>query len=159
MRVATSILLDCDCCSGDNELQAKSSATCMFLTVSGLKCPATVMNVPKEELLTLPEAPSCVCPMPDQRAGANLGVVIPIRPLLRAISLETSDAQHRLSRMHYEEFDPTDYSVVVKLRGNPPKPWKWEVYRACRRGPREISPAFVESAAVATTDSNNARAR
>src|SRR5262245_40568834 len=69
MRVATSILLDCDCCPGDNELQAESSATCMFLTVSGLKCPASVMNVPKEELC--------------------------------AISLETSDAQHRLSCMHY----------------------------------------------------------
>jgi len=34
-----------------------------------------------------------------------------------------------------EGFDPADYSVVVKLRGNPPKPWKWEIYRAGRWGP------------------------
>ena len=131
----------------------------MFLTVSELKCPASVMNVPKEELLTLPEAPSCVCPIPDQRAGVNLGVVVPIRPLLRAISLETSDAQHRLSRMHYEEFDPTDYSVVVKLRGNPPKPWKWEIYRACRSGPLESSTVFFESAGVATKEGKKVLAR
>jgi hypothetical protein len=26
-----------------------------------------------------------------------------------------------------EKFDPADYSVVVKLRGNPPKPWRWEI--------------------------------
>jgi hypothetical protein len=28
------------------------------------------------------------------------------------------------------EFDRTDYSVVVKLRANPPNPWRWEIYRA-----------------------------
>ena len=28
------------------------------------------------------------------------------------------------------EFDRTDYSVVVKLRANPPVPWRWEIYRA-----------------------------
>src|SRR5262245_44219441 len=106
MRVATSILLDRACCSGDNDLHAKSSATCMFLTVSELKSLASAaINVPNKELLTLPEAPSGVCSVPDQRA-AQIG------PLLRAISLETSDAQRRLSRMHYEEFDSTDYSVV-----------------------------------------------
>ena len=99
----------------------------MFLTVSGLKCPASVMNVPKDELC--------------------------------AISLETSDAQHRLSCMHYEEFDPTDYSVVVKLRGNPPKPWKWEIYRACRSGPLESSTVFFESAGVATKEGKKVLAR
>ena len=46
--------------------------------------------------------------------------------------------------MQYEEFDPTDYSVVVKLRGNPPKAWKWEIYRAGRWGPLESSPNFFE---------------
>src|SRR4029450_13357268 len=60
MRVANDDLLDCACCSGDNELHAKSSATCMSLTVSGLKCLTSAnMNVPKEpmEFLILPEAP------------------------------------------------------------------------------------------------------
>jgi hypothetical protein len=33
-----------------------------------------------------------------------------------------------------EEFNPADYSVVVKLRGKPPKPWRWEIHRTGRRG-------------------------
>jgi hypothetical protein len=44
-----------------------------------------------------------------------------------------------------EEFDPTDYSVAVKRRGNPPKPWRWEIYCAGRPGPVECSPVFFES--------------
>jgi hypothetical protein len=48
-RVASIVLLDCACCSGDNEFHTKSSATCMFFTVSGLKClPSAAINVPKE---------------------------------------------------------------------------------------------------------------
>jgi hypothetical protein len=26
--------------------------------------------------------------------------------------------------------DQEDFSVVVKKRANPPKPWRWEIYRA-----------------------------
>src|SRR5262249_42794316 len=72
MHVASNFLFDCTCCSGDNELHAKSSATCMLLTVSGLKClPSAAMSAPKEqcEFLTLPEGPLRVCPIPDQRRG------------------------------------------------------------------------------------------
>jgi hypothetical protein len=61
--------------------------------------------------------------------------------------------------MHYEEFDQTDYSVVVKLRGNPPRAWKWEIYRACRCGPLETSPVFFESMAVASKEGKKALAR
>jgi len=66
--------------------------------------------------------------------------------------------------MHYEEFDPTDYSVVVKLRGNPlrgnpPRAWKWEIYRACRWDPLESSPVFFESMAVAAKEGKKALAR
>lgn len=28
--------------------------------------------------------------------------------------------------------DDSDFAVVVKIRGNPPAPWKWEIYRAGR---------------------------
>jgi hypothetical protein len=59
----------------------------------------------------------------------------------------------------HEEFDPTDYSVVVKLRGNPPKAWKWEIYRAGRWGPLESSPVFFESMAVAAKEGKKALAR
>src|SRR5215469_16230525 len=37
MRSASNVLLDCACCSEDNELHAKSSASCIFLTVSELR--------------------------------------------------------------------------------------------------------------------------
>ena len=43
-----------------------------------------------------------------------------------------------------EGFDPADYSVVVKLRGNLPKTWRWEIYRAGRWGPLESSPVFFQ---------------
>ena len=71
-------------------------------------------------------------------------------------AFETLDDQHRLSRMDYEEFDPTDYSVVVKLRGNPPRAWKWEIYRARRWGPLESSPVFFESMTVAAKEGKKA---
>jgi len=58
-----------------------------------------------------------------------------------------------------EEFDPADYSVVVKLRGNPPKAWKWEIYRAGRWGPLESSPVFFESMGVAAREGKKSLAR
>ena len=61
--------------------------------------------------------------------------------------------------MRYEEFDPTDYSVVVKLRGKPPRAWKWETYRACRWGPLESSSDFFESMTVAAKEGKKALAR
>jgi hypothetical protein len=36
-------------------------------------------------------------------------------------------------------FDPTDFSVVVKTRAPPPKPWRWEIYRAGRKSPIKCS--------------------
>jgi len=48
-----------------------------------------------------------------------------------------------------EEFDPADYSFVVKRRGNPLKPWRWEIYCAGKSGPVERSPVFFESMAEA----------
>ena len=34
-----------------------------------------------------------------------------------------------------EEFEPADFSVVVKRRGSPPKPWRWDIYCACTAVP------------------------
>ena len=59
----------------------------------------------------------------------------------------------------HEEFDPTDYSVVVKLRGNPPKAWKWEIYGAGRWEPFESLPVFFESMAMAAKEGKKALAR
>ena len=61
--------------------------------------------------------------------------------------------------MREERFDPTDFSVVVKLRGNLPKAWKWEIYRAGRWGPLESSPDFFSTMAAAAKDGKKALAR
>jgi hypothetical protein len=63
-----------------------------------------------------------------------------------------------------EEFDPTDYSFVVKRRGSPQKPWRWEIYCAGKSTPAESSPVFFESMAEAakegmTTPRNTNRRR
>ena len=42
-------------------------------------------------------------------------------------------------------FDQTDFSVVVKNRAPPPKPWRWEIYRAGRSSPIEQSAVLYET--------------
>jgi hypothetical protein len=54
-----------------------------------------------------------------------------------------------LARAVREEFDPADYSFAVKRRGSPPKPWRWEIYCACKATPVERSLVFFESMAEA----------
>jgi len=46
--------------------------------------------------------------------------------------------------------DPTDYSVVVKLRAPPPNPWRWEIYRAGRANAVELAPVFFPTMAEAS---------
>lgn len=55
-----------------------------------------------------------------------------------------------LARAVREEFDPADYSFAVKLRGTPPKPWRWEIYCAGKIAPVERSPVLFENMADAT---------
>ena len=47
--------------------------------------------------------------------------------------------------MHRDLIDQTDFSVVVKNRARPPKPWRWEIYRAGRNNPIEQSEVYFES--------------
>ena len=58
-----------------------------------------------------------------------------------AAQFENSDDHRHLCCMS-EEFDPSDYSFVVKRRGSPAKPWRWEIHRAGRSGLVECSPGF-----------------
>jgi hypothetical protein len=58
-----------------------------------------------------------------------------------------------------EEFDPSDYSFVVKRRGSSAKPWRWEIYRAGRSGLVECSPGFFESMAEAAKEGKEALGR
>jgi hypothetical protein len=46
-------------------------------------------------------------------------------------------------------FDQTDFSVVVKNRAPPPKPWRWEIYRAGRNSPIECSSVLYETVEAA----------
>jgi hypothetical protein len=54
---------------------------------------------------------------------------------------------------HRDGLDPIstgdDFSVVVKLRGRPPHPWRWEMYRAGRSSPIVQSDGFFETASMA----------
>ena len=43
----------------------------------------------------------------------------------------------------------SDFSVVVKSRGRPPSPWKWEIYRAGRKSPIKQSEVYFSSMAEA----------
>ena len=55
----------------------------------------------------------------------------------------------RTSLLNKLDFDDSDYSVVVKHRGRPPNPWKWEIYRAGTSSPIGQSPVFFRSMAAA----------
>jgi hypothetical protein len=46
-------------------------------------------------------------------------------------------------------FEPINFSVVVKNRASPPKPWRWEIYRAGRKSPIDRSSVFYETVEAA----------
>ena len=43
-----------------------------------------------------------------------------------------------------KDFDPSDYSIVVKSRAPLPKPWRWEIYCAGKRQPIQRSDVLFE---------------
>ena len=57
------------------------------------------------------------------------------------------------------EFDPGDFSFVVKMRGGAEKPWLWEVHRAGKAKPVERSPVFYKTMAEASKEGKQALAR
>ena len=58
-----------------------------------------------------------------------------------------------------KDFDPTDYSIVVKSRAPLPKPWRWEIYCAGKRQPIQRSDVFFESREKASATGKEALAR
>jgi hypothetical protein len=58
-----------------------------------------------------------------------------------------------------ERFNPTEYSVIAKLRGTPPKPWRWEIYCAGRVGPVERGRVFFDRRTAALNEGKKALAR
>jgi hypothetical protein len=49
----------------------------------------------------------------------------------------------------FKKFEPDDYSVVVKNRGNLLKPWRWEIHRAGRISPVDQSSVYFETMTMA----------
>ena len=45
--------------------------------------------------------------------------------------------------------DPSDYTVAIRNKGRPPKPWRWEIYAAGKNKPVRQSD-FFETMAEAT---------
>ncbi|MEW6449224.1 MAG: hypothetical protein AB1490_01140 [Pseudomonadota bacterium] len=45
---------------------------------------------------------------------------------------------------------PEDFSVIVKRRDKDPKPWKWEIWAACRNRPAHRSELSFATASEAT---------
>jgi hypothetical protein len=45
--------------------------------------------------------------------------------------------------------EPPDFSVVVKNRGRPPAPWRWEIYRSGRNSAVKRSEEFFSTMAEA----------
>ena len=58
-----------------------------------------------------------------------------------------------------KDFDPADYSMVVKHRAPLPNPWRWEIYRAGRRSPVEQSSVYFLSRGSASLAGQTALAR
>jgi len=56
------------------------------------------------------------------------------------------------------KFDPGDYSFVVKRRGPPAAPWRWEIYRAGKSSPEKFSGAFFATMAEAAREGKKALA-
>jgi hypothetical protein len=56
-----------------------------------------------------------------------------------------SHAAGRILQTMSSLFDQTDFSVVVEHRAAPPKPWRWEIYRAGRTSPIECSSVRYET--------------
>ena len=58
-----------------------------------------------------------------------------------------------------KDFDPTDYSIVVKSRAPLPKSWRCEIYCAGKRQPIQRSEVFFESRENASATGKEALAR
>jgi hypothetical protein len=54
-----------------------------------------------------------------------------------------------LTGMYYTYEKQTDFSVVIKSRGKPPNPWRWEIYRAGHSRAVEQSSTFFPTVAAA----------
>jgi hypothetical protein len=75
------------------------------------------------------------------------------------VTLAFCGAWAHMCAIMLKDFDPTDYSVVVKSRAPLPKPWRWEIYCAGKRQPIQRSDVFFESREKASATGKEALAK
>jgi hypothetical protein len=51
--------------------------------------------------------------------------------------------------MYFVQDKRTEFSVVIKIRGKPPRPWRWGIYRAGRSKAIAQSSEFFSTVSVA----------
>jgi hypothetical protein len=56
----------------------------------------------------------------------------------------------------FTRYEQADFSVVVKSRGRPPNPWRWEIYRAGRSSAVEQSLEFFPTMTAANKSGKEA---
>jgi hypothetical protein len=69
------------------------------------------------------------------------------------------DADRLMFSTMISRFERDDFSVVVKSRGQPPNPWRWEIYRAGRSSAVEQSATFFPTMTAAHKAGKEALAR
>lgn len=69
------------------------------------------------------------------------------RGAIQRVALAFGTRQAHRSTMR--DFHPEDYAVAVKLRADPPLPWRWEIYCAGKRLPIERSSDFFATMGAA----------
>ena len=112
----------------------------------------------KVKMVPLVPAPKPPKPSKQKRSYAfALPTTLQLSKVARgAVAMPANLGGAAFARAVREEFEPADFSVVVKRRGSPPKPWRWEIYCACKAVPIERSPVFFESAAAAAKEGKKA---
>jgi hypothetical protein len=60
-----------------------------------------------------------------------------------------ASACHMINCMNFVYDKQTDFSVVIKSRGKPPNPWRWEIYRAGHSRPVTQSIEFFSTVSAA----------
>jgi hypothetical protein len=93
----------------------------------------------------------------DGEGGVGLTLVEKKPQRLQPSLAICHDPAHMLAML--KDFDPSDYSIVVKSRAPLPKPWRWEIYCAGKRQPIQRSDVLFESREKASATGKAALAK
>ena len=66
-----------------------------------------------------------------------------------SVHSRAEEVGHILRCMYFVQDKQTDFSVVIKIRGKLPSPWRWEIYRAGHSKAVARSPEFFSTMSAA----------